>query len=228
MFYANLFVPSLWYLLRYPGRPTYMIYKVYSYMSYLLAVNNFEEAYPRYDHPVPPEFHRRLMDEFGSAYGELYDPETFVIKQQTHNIKDFVAPISEKELRKPHIAYFAKMNPEWQKGHCLILCTKITWHAVVGLIIKTIWRGMRPTKDRHSSRLDKRCAKAFVNEVDFMKKQNLRKRNGVGTFDELLNSENEQLVRTPKDKVRNYTRTPSLSKGVDRIDEYSEVPLSPL
>jgi hypothetical protein len=55
------------------------------------------------------------MDEFGSAYGELYDPETFVIKQQTHNIKDFVAPISEKELRKPHIAYFAKMNPEWQK-----------------------------------------------------------------------------------------------------------------
>ena len=53
-------------------------------------------------------------------------------------------------------------------------------------------------------------------------------RNGVGTFDELLNSENEQLVRTPKDKVRNYTRTPSLSKGVDRIDEYSEVPLSPL
>ena len=56
-----------------------------------------------------------LLHELGHRVSDKYDPETFVVKQETNNVREFVAPITEEELQNPHIAYFDRVNPGWKK-----------------------------------------------------------------------------------------------------------------
>ena len=77
----------------------------------------FKEAYPRYDRETP-EFFKNMLNDFAEGLkkpNETYNPETFVLEREVSHVKNFVAPISEKELLNPNIKFFNERNPGWRK-----------------------------------------------------------------------------------------------------------------
>ncbi len=116
-------------LLLHPRTPLYLIGKSYSYKSYLVMSKALKRFHPRYDEK-PPVFEQELIDNFAkevSMKGDVYDPKRCVIERTLSNMKDFVAPLTERELENPHIKFFHETNPGWQRGHQLITLGKVTW-----------------------------------------------------------------------------------------------------
>ena len=110
------------------GMPVYVLVKLFSYKTYMVAMNTVSESYPRYDAETP-EFEKSLMDEFGASLQAAncsYDPETCVVKRRRVRLERHAAPISDEDLENSHISHFVKLNPGWSKGHCLVTCCKIT------------------------------------------------------------------------------------------------------
>ncbi|XP_065182313.1 uncharacterized protein LOC135813020 [Sycon ciliatum] len=111
-----------------PNRQVYVLVKLFSYKSYMIAMNSSEHAYPRYDTKTP-EFEQSLIDEYGYSLETSmakYDPETCVVTRSHVRLERHAAPIRDSDLQNPHIQHFVKLNPGWQKGHCLVACAKIT------------------------------------------------------------------------------------------------------
>ena len=110
------------------GKPVYVLVKVFSYKGYHIGMLNSLDAYPRYDAKTP-EFEKSLIDEFGYSMEtstRKYNPDTGVLEQDFVQLEEHQAPITEEELTNPHTAHFVKMNPGWDKGHCLIMIVKMT------------------------------------------------------------------------------------------------------
>ena len=88
------------------------------YKTYLMMANNFSSHFPRYEVPTPA-YERQLMDEFYSwKFGHLYSSKTGLIQPHgpSCHLKVDVADIDHELLKNPRIAFFQKMNPDWQTG----------------------------------------------------------------------------------------------------------------
>ena len=99
-------------LILHPFTPLYMVAKLISYHSYMVAMK-FKESYPRYDRKTP-EYFRKILDEFAQSElhsGDSYDEETNVLKQRQARLQENLAAISERDLQNPHIKFFAERNP---------------------------------------------------------------------------------------------------------------------
>lgn len=123
-------------MLLHPRTPLYLILKAFSYKSYLVMNSVVKDFYPRYDKKTP-EFEQQLIDNFAkevSMKGDVYDPERCVIERTLSNIKDFVAPMTERQLENPHIKFFQETNPGWPQGHQLITLGKVTWKDLLTFI----------------------------------------------------------------------------------------------
>ena len=103
-------------LILHPRTPMYIVGKSFSYKSYMVATK-FQEFYPRYNKETP-EFYKDLLEEFAESVrlpDEVYNPETFVLEREISYLKDYVAVISEQDLKNPHIRFFNEQNPGWTK-----------------------------------------------------------------------------------------------------------------
>lgn len=88
------------------------------YKTYLLLTNNYFTYYPRYDRPTP-EKHRKLIALFAkNLFGEYYNEEKnlLIFGNNCDRLKQAIAPITEKELKNPNIAYFHQANPHHFQG----------------------------------------------------------------------------------------------------------------
>ncbi|KJE95155.1 hypothetical protein CAOG_05637 [Capsaspora owczarzaki ATCC 30864] len=119
---AVLYIVLLTKLSR-PFTQVYIIMKCFSIRSYLFAVRNAQECYPRHDMPTPA-WEKTVMDGFGRAMtspSEQYDAVHGVIERKNSHLKKGIAEISEKDKQDPHIRYFEEQNPDWQQGHQLVV-----------------------------------------------------------------------------------------------------------
>lgn len=46
---------------------------------------------------------------------EYYNEETSVLHREYSHLKEYVAPVTEDELKNPHIKFFVEQNPGWMK-----------------------------------------------------------------------------------------------------------------
>ncbi|MCH4887810.1 hypothetical protein EZV73_09510 [Acidaminobacter sp. JC074] len=92
-------------------------YKTYRYLNVYC-----KKYYPSYMAKTP-EMEQKIMDAYAKfKYPDNYDLHTGIIKHDDSMdyLKDDVAPITERLLRKPEVAYFAKKNPGHIHGDELV------------------------------------------------------------------------------------------------------------
>ena len=129
-------------LILHPFTPLYMIGKAFSYKSYLVLCHNFSEAYP-YPGKETPELEMGILRDFGRSVklpNEIFNEETLILERESATMKEFVAPVSDTDLETdPHIRFFVKKNPDWVKGHQLVILGKASWPD----LIRVIWKNLK-------------------------------------------------------------------------------------
>ena len=137
----HVFTQLLWH----PLTPVYVTGKAFSYKSYLAMANSVKELYPRYNAQTPP-FIKRIIDSYAESVktpDEEYDSETCVLKRELSSMKGSVAPISPSDLKNPHIQFFNSQNPDWRKGHQLVMVAQVTWTDLLSGLFKAMGRSKR-------------------------------------------------------------------------------------
>lgn len=130
MYWILIYI-SLKELLLHPFTPLYHGGKIFSYKTYVM-ITPFEKFYPRYDQ-MTPAFEKTLIDHIATAAKqptENYNQDTCVLEREYSFLREHIAPITDEELKNPHVKFFAEQNPGWKKGHCLIVLTLMTWREV--------------------------------------------------------------------------------------------------
>ena len=78
------------------------------------------EFYPVYNRETPENF-KKIFAEYAAAIvalkgeGAKYNPETFVIEQESNHLLDHLTVLSERDLQNPHIKFFVERNPGWKE-----------------------------------------------------------------------------------------------------------------
>lgn len=111
-----------------PFRPVYWFLISKGYKTYLLMANNFKTHFPRIEMPTPARY-KSLMDSFyGDRFKGFYKPDQGVIEFDSASccLKEKVAEISADLFKNKKIKYFAKMNPNWDRGHELACIAEMT------------------------------------------------------------------------------------------------------
>jgi hypothetical protein len=117
------------------------------YKTYLIMANNFKTHFPRHEHSTP-DFEKNLMDDFYSKkFGSLYDAKTGLIQPHgpSCHLKVDVADIDLELLKNPRIAFFQKLNPDWQKGTELCCVARMSLLMPIYYVIKKLFKS-KPTK----------------------------------------------------------------------------------
>jgi hypothetical protein len=162
-------------LIFHPFTPLYVLTKCFSYKSYLLNLRLSANVYPKYDSEIP-SFEKSIIDEYGmslSNENESYDPTTCVLQRETTRLKTHVAPISAKELENPHVAFFSRQNPSWEKGHCMIVLCHVTWGSFLGFVLRAIKRQFLTTrrKDNDINRKQRHSLKRRLSLEDTLRQR---------------------------------------------------------
>lgn len=92
-------------------------YKTYRYLDIY-----FKDYYPNYRYESP-EFEKKIMDAYSmKKYPQDYIPKTGIIKNNVNMdyLREDVAPITDRVLKKPEVAFFLKMNPGHVSGDELV------------------------------------------------------------------------------------------------------------
>ncbi len=139
-----------WYLTRlclpWPWRRVYWHLISKGYKTYLLMTNNFRTFYPRYDRQTPAFFQSLSEDFARQLYPRSFDRAKglLVFDGPHEHLKTNVAPITEDLVaRFPHIAFFAKRNPHWERGDELVCVAE--YHVFLPLLLgkKLLTKGLR-------------------------------------------------------------------------------------
>jgi hypothetical protein len=86
----------------------------------------FREFFPRYDRATP-EAIRRVMHRLArQRFGSRYDPATGIVRfEQPQMLKGSLRGISEIRMRDPHVAFFARANPDHGGGDELVCLAEV-------------------------------------------------------------------------------------------------------
>ena len=108
--------PSLTELFLHPRTPLYVIGKISTYKTYLIA-SQFPDCFPRYDRETP-EIYKTIAEDFMTSQqlpSDSFNRDTLVLRRRFGVMKGHVAAISERDLSNPHINFFNKHNPGWRE-----------------------------------------------------------------------------------------------------------------
>ena len=153
-------------MIKHPTVPVFVMGKAFSYKSYLMLVNSVTSTYPRYDAPTP-DYIKAILHHFANTErlpGEEYDPASFVLKREKSHIKRFVAPITEKDLKNPHIKFFVENNPGWSKGHVMLCAAQFTKLDLLKVLLKGLKRSLGINR---SSSKQKKLRQSFNRSVSY-------------------------------------------------------------
>lgn len=207
LLYYVVFYHILKEMLYHPHTPVYVMSKVFTYKSYLGLLKNFTNFYPRHDAPTP-SFEKKLINEFANSIRgqhEDYDPETFVLKRELSNIKGHIAPITEEELKNPHIKFFAERNPDWSKGHCLFTIATVRKMDLIHIL----WKAIKRVLGKQSSKqidFQRQKRKSFHRHLSYQCPDAQKvvfqhyQIDSSGTFMSLFGSSGDIYIAPAKDK----------------------------
>jgi hypothetical protein len=130
---------------RYPQGRFYWLLISAGYRTYRFLPTFWQEFYPRYDLPTPPEV-KKLMDFLASdRFGDSYHQIPGVVRfPHPHVLRDRLKGIPPERLQDPHINFFNTQNSGHLQGDELVCLAEIReenltsagrrmWFATTGL-----------------------------------------------------------------------------------------------
>ena len=108
-------------------QPLYWLLISSGYKTYRFLPVFFAEFYPRFDRPTPPEVQEIIHHLAGERFGSDYDPESGIVRfsEGATPLRAGVAPVEDRRLRNPHVAFFVAKNPGYIRGDELVCLTEI-------------------------------------------------------------------------------------------------------
>lgn len=97
------------------------------YKTYRMLPLFWKQYYPCYKEETP-EYEKKIIDAYASTlYPEEYNKSTGVIEYKTtkDKLKNGVADIGERELKRKEVAYFVEKNPGYIHGNDIACLAKI-------------------------------------------------------------------------------------------------------
>ena len=101
--------------------------KASTYKPYLVAQLH-RKCYPHYAKETPEEI-KQIAEEFVGAVSsqdDSYDRDTFVLRRRMGVMQEHVAPISDRDLRNPHIKFYNERNSGWRKVSAGVIASDCT------------------------------------------------------------------------------------------------------
>ena len=131
-------------------RPVYWFLISKGYKTYLLLSRNYWTYWPRHD-KATPALEKSIIEQLAfEKYGEAFDGSTGVLQfsEPEGRLKQGVAPIDEKLLVQPDIAFFCDQNPGHQQGDelcCLGRIDILLWLKFTSRLFSKLFR-IRPRR----------------------------------------------------------------------------------
>ncbi len=124
--------------LRRPQARAYWFFDTFSYKSYLLAVRNLGDFWPRRDRPTPPDTAAFIDQLARNRYAEDWIAGAGVVRRSGQKrLRSTTAPIEEKLLSDPDVRYFESVNPGHRDGDMLVCLAPLTLRNLLGAIGRT-------------------------------------------------------------------------------------------
>ncbi|WP_415837469.1 hypothetical protein [Parendozoicomonas haliclonae] len=127
--------------LKNPLTPAFWFFDTYSYKSYLLLPRNFSEYWPKAGMETPQRVQKFIHDLSSHRFGDDWDPEQGIARRcQKKKLKPTVAPITEKHLADPHIAFYFSRNPNYAEGDRLVCLAPLTAKNILSIFTNAFRR----------------------------------------------------------------------------------------
>ena len=139
---------------RNPFKKFYWFLLSKGYKTYLLAVRNFPDVWPRRNKPTPLS-ERRVIDALAAArYGNAWAPERGVLHfpERKGKLKSHAAPLASHDLKDLDIAFFLEKNPGFVEGDELCCIAPVTPRLWLAQISKNALRATRKLRRKGGSR----------------------------------------------------------------------------
>lgn len=121
-----------------PFCPLYVWCDALTYKPYLLFANSLKEFYPS-RHQENADKVEAVITELGQYYyRENFNSTTGTVCKPKNVIQDTSAIISEKDKAHPDIAFYAKANPGYNRGHGLLTLAPMNLKNFLFLIKKCL------------------------------------------------------------------------------------------
>lgn len=96
------------------------------YRTYRFLPTFWQEFYPRYDLPTPPQIQALMTFLAGQQFGSLYDADAGVVRfPLPQSLREHLQGIPSERLKDPHIHFFATRNPGHTEGDELVCLTEL-------------------------------------------------------------------------------------------------------
>ncbi|MBN2641305.1 MAG: hypothetical protein JXR78_06615 [Victivallales bacterium] len=114
------------------------------YRTYRYLQVHFRRYWPALDVVTPP-FEAEVLNTLAlSRFGDDFNSETGIIATPNdYWLRDGIGDITSRELQKPHIRFFASMNPCWKTGTQLACLTELS----IENLHRMSWRMVRKELD---------------------------------------------------------------------------------
>lgn len=124
-----------------------------SYKAYLIPAKALKNFYPSAHEPMTKEVNKLRKTIGRKYYGESFCPLSGTVKKETNCHKDATVKIYEADLADTDIAFFAKANPNHEKGHGLLTFAPINRANIMKLLARAVSRKLllqKQNKKRHT------------------------------------------------------------------------------
>ena len=109
-----------------PAAAVYWFLISSGYKTYRFLPVFFENFYPTYRQPTPPEIQRTIDALARYKFGDQYDPVTGIIRfASAAPLREGVAEVDERRLKNRDIAFFVEKNPGHAAGEQLACLVEI-------------------------------------------------------------------------------------------------------
>lgn len=97
------------------------------YRTYRFLPAYFHDFFPRYDLETP-EIMQKILDAAAEKmFGERYDRQAGIIRLENPTpLREIIAPPGEERCKNPHIDFFLKRNPGYDRGDELACITRLS------------------------------------------------------------------------------------------------------
>lgn len=103
--------------LSYPNGPYYWLLITSGFRTYRLLSTFWQDFYPRFDTPAAPAAHRLLDAVARERFGDAYDDVAGVVRlSRPQVLRPHLAGIPAERGADPHVAFFARRNPNHEAG----------------------------------------------------------------------------------------------------------------
>jgi len=103
--------------------PLYWLLICGGYRTYRYLPLFFREFWPCFDKPTPPDIQTLINELAIRRFGDAF--RDGVIVESNGSLQSHVSPISERQRRNPHIAFFEQANPGHLQGHELVCIAEV-------------------------------------------------------------------------------------------------------